>query len=106
VYRIDAPRDITKVTYGGRFCNRAPKSHIDLLHSFDGKNWTQSWSLTDTEPPWDVIHYETVSVPAGVKTVYLKYLMNSSGTGASACSIYATRIEANHLGDGCYIQAD
>jgi hypothetical protein len=31
VYRIDAPRDLTKITYGGRFYNRAPKSHIDLL---------------------------------------------------------------------------
>jgi hypothetical protein len=28
VYRIDAPRDLTRVTYGGRFYNRAPGSRI------------------------------------------------------------------------------
>ena len=41
VFRIDAPRDITRVDYGGRLYNRAPESHIDFLHSFDGgKTWT------------------------------------------------------------------
>ena len=98
VFRIDAPRDITRVVYGGRFYNRAPKSHIDLLHSFDGgKTWTPSYSLTGTEPPWDVIHYETVgSVPPGTRSVLLKYLLNSSEAGPSACSIYAVRMEANY----------
>ena len=98
VFRIDAPTDITRVTYGGRFYNRAPKSHIDLLHSFDGgKTWAKTWSLTDTKPPWDVIHYEKVEqVPAGTKSVMMKYLWNSSAAGTDACSIYAVRMEANH----------
>ena len=66
---VDAPRDITRVTYGGRFYNRGPKAHIDLLHTFDGgKTWTKSYTLTDTTPPWDVIHYEKVEdVPAGTR---------------------------------------
>ena len=60
VFRIDAPRDLTRVEYGGRLYNRAPRSRIDFLHSFDGgKTWTQSYSLTNTAQPWDVIHYET-----------------------------------------------
>jgi hypothetical protein len=49
VYRIDAPNDIVRLTYGGRFYNRAPKSHCDLLHSFDGSTWTPSWSLSDNQ---------------------------------------------------------
>jgi len=98
VFKMDAPADITRVTYGGRFYNRAPRSHVDLLHSFDGgKTWKQTCTLTETKPPWDVIHYETVdSVPAGTRSVLLKYLWNSSAAGTDACSIYAVRMEANY----------
>ena len=100
VFRIDAPRDITRVVYGGRLYNRAPKSHIDLLHSFDGgKTWARGYSLTDTKPPWDVIHYETIdTVPPGTRSVLLllRYLWNSSAAETNACSIYAVRMEANH----------
>ena len=96
VYRLDAPRDLTRVVYGGRFYNRAPKSHIDLLHSFDdGKTWTKSWSLTETKQPWDVVHYETVEVPAGHASVLVKYLMNTTEASTSGCSIFAVRMEAN-----------
>ena len=97
VYRMDAPGDITRVTFGGRFYNRAPKSHIDLLWSTDGKTWTPAWSLTSTEKPWDVIHYETVAMPAGSRQVYLKYLMNSPSDKRDACSLYAVRMEADYL---------
>jgi hypothetical protein len=96
-YRIDAPRDLTKLIYGGRFCNRAPKSRIAMLHSFDdGKSWTQSYELTDTKQPWDVIHYETVNAPPGRRSALVKYLMNSTDPSPGGCSIYAVRIEANH----------
>jgi hypothetical protein len=98
VFRMDAPRDIVRVNYGGRFYNRARKSHINMLHSFDGgKTWAKSYSLTDTSQPWDIIHYETVDqVPAGTRSVLFKYLLNSSEAGSSACSIFAVRMEANH----------
>ncbi|MDQ3815810.1 MAG: discoidin domain-containing protein, partial [Armatimonadota bacterium] len=98
VFKMDAPGDITRLTYGGRLYNRAPKSHIDFLHSFDGgKTWTKSYSLTDIKPPWDIIHYVTVDqVPAGTRSVLFKYLLNGSEVGGSACSIYAVRMEANH----------
>ncbi|MBA3707638.1 MAG: hypothetical protein H0W83_02315 [Planctomycetes bacterium] len=96
-YRIDAPADITRVTYGGRFYNRVAKSHIDLRYSTDGgKTWTQSWTITDIAQPYDVIHYETVTIPAGVRSVLLKYVMNSPAAAPSACSIYAVRMEADH----------
>lgn len=98
VYRVDAPADVTRVTYGGRFYNRAPGAHVRLLHSFDdGKTWKQSYSLTDTKPPWDVIHYATVDeVPAGVRSVLLKYSLGASQAGPDACGIYAARMEVNH----------
>ncbi len=98
VFRLDAPGDITRVTYGGRFYNRAPEARIRLSHSFDGgRSWHESYSLTDTEPPWDVIHYESVDrVPPGVRSVLVKYVLNASQAGSSACSIYGVRMEANH----------
>lgn len=98
VYRIDAPTDITRVTYGGRFYNRTPKAAIRLSHSFDGgKTWQKSYELTSTKPPWDVIHYERVDkIPSGVRSVLLKYSLSASEAGSSACSIYSVRMEANH----------
>jgi hypothetical protein len=97
IYRIDAPGDLARVTYGGRFYNRAPKSHLDLLHSFAGHTWTKSWSLTSTEQPWDVIHYETAAAPKGARSAWVKYLMNTTAPGPDGCSIYAQRIEANYV---------
>jgi len=98
VFRIDAPRPITRLVYGGRLYNRAPKSHIDFLHSFDGgKTWSKSYSLTETKPPWDVIRYETVeAIPPGTKSALVKYAWSSSEAGPSACSLYALRMEADY----------
>jgi hypothetical protein len=97
IYKMEAPGDITRVTYGGRFYNRSPDSHIDLSWSADGKSWTKSWSLTDTKPPWDVLHDETIDIPKGNRAVWLKYLMYSSEASTSSCSIYAVRMEANYV---------
>jgi hypothetical protein len=74
VFRVDSPKDVTRVTYGGRLYNRASGSHIDFLHSFDGgKTWEQTYSLTNTSKPWDVLHYETVEkVPARTRSVLFK----------------------------------
>lgn len=98
VFRLDAPAPLKQLRYGGRLYNRFPKSHIDFLHSFDqGQTWIKTYSLTDTKPPWDVIHYETVKdIPAGAKSVLVKYILSSAAAGTDACSIYAVRLEANH----------
>jgi hypothetical protein len=96
VYKLETPRDLTKITYGGRFYNRAPKSHIDMLHSFDGgKTWTKSWSLTETKQPWDIIHYETVEAPADCRSALVKYVMNTTDAATSGCSLFALRMEAD-----------
>jgi hypothetical protein len=98
IFKIDTPGDMTAVTYGGRFYNRAPKSRIELLHSFDGgQTWQTSYSLTKTDTPWDVIHYETAAdVPAGCRSVLFKYLLSSSAAGKDACSLYSVRMEAKY----------
>ncbi|MBM4029470.1 MAG: hypothetical protein FJ280_29340, partial [Planctomycetes bacterium] len=98
VFKVEAPTDITRINYGGRFYNRAPKSHIDLLHSFDeGRTWRRSYSLDRTETPWDVLHFETVTdIPARTRSVLFKYLLHSSAAGSDACSLYSVRMEVNH----------
>ena len=102
VYRIQAPNDIVRLTYGGRFYNRAAdgaKGYIRLLHSNDGRNWTESWTLDNKRQPWDVIHYETVEIPRGVRSVWMKYALRSPNVNdtGSGCSIYSLRMEANYL---------
>ena len=98
IYKVDAPSDITQITYGGRFCNRAPNSRITLFHSFDeGKTWKQSWQLTDTQPPWDTVHYETISnIPVHTRSVLFKYHLFSYEGSPAMCGIYSTRMEVNH----------
>ncbi|MCL2646515.1 MAG: discoidin domain-containing protein, partial [Phycisphaerales bacterium] len=104
IYKIDAPQDITSFTYGARMYNRADKNHIDFLHSLDGgKTWTKSYSYSDTAAPWDVIHYEKITnVPAGTKSVLIKYSLNGPGSWDSKkgdtyqCSLYAVHMEVNH----------
>ncbi|MFO7901720.1 MAG: hypothetical protein R6U98_03585, partial [Pirellulaceae bacterium] len=55
------------------------------------------YRLTDTKPPWDVIRYETVdAVPAGTRSVLMKYSLNARKAGSNACSIYGVRMEVNH----------
>ncbi len=96
VYRIDAPRDITSVTYGGRYFNRTPGGEIEVYYSTDNKEWTSTYKLTDIKPPWDTIHYDTVDIPAGNKRVYVKYLLRAKHAGIGHTAIYALHIEADH----------
>jgi hypothetical protein len=99
VYRLDTPADMTRLVYGGRFYNRAPRAEIRLAHSFDdGRTWIETYALTSTEPPWDVIHYETVnSLPAGTRSALVRYRLKADQAGPAACSIYGVRMEANHV---------
>ncbi len=96
VFRLDTPRDITRLTYGGRYYNRGQAAQIDQLHSFDGgKTWIESYSLSDTTPPWDVIRYETIDqIPAGTSSVLIKYRWNAASAGPAVCGPYAVRMEA------------
>ncbi|MCL2646517.1 MAG: discoidin domain-containing protein [Phycisphaerales bacterium] len=104
IYKIDAPQDITSFTYGARMYNKEKNNHIDFLHSYDGgKTWTTDYTYDDIKGPWDVIHFETVTgVPAGTKSVLLKYSLNGPGSwdkkkGSNGiCSLYAVHMEVNH----------
>ncbi len=102
IYRIAAPRPLTRVIYGGRFYNRVPKGSISLSHSWDGgTTWELDWQLTDTSQPWDVVHYVTLTnIPPGTRDVLLKYSMQSPQVGPTACGIYSVRMEVQHQNNG------
>lgn len=99
VFKVDAPADIVRIQYGGRFYNRAPGSSIRLFHSFDeGRTWECDYVLTSIEQPWDVIHFETVDkVSGGRRSVLFKYALNGPTAGHDACSLYGVRMEVHHL---------
>lgn len=102
VFKMDAPGDVTKIVYGGRYYERHGGARQELLHSFDGgKTWTKSWTCNTVEkPPFDEIHYETVDkVPAGVRSVLFKYLVFTSQPlvgGDAPDGLYALRMEINY----------
>jgi hypothetical protein len=98
IYRITTPRDIRRVVYGGRFYNRAPGGKIQLLHSVDGgQTWTLAWELTETEQPWDDIHYVAVKdIPPGCREVLCQYRLQAPQAGPMACSLYSVRMEVQH----------
>jgi len=98
VYAVEAPEDIIELTYGGRFYNRAPGSSITVEYSTDeGKTWTGSWTLTDINPPWDTVHFETAKLPKGVKRALVRYTLNSTAAGSyEGCSIYSVRMNATY----------
>jgi hypothetical protein len=91
VYKLDTPRDMMRLTYGGRFSNRSDQHHIDMSYSLDnGKTWTKSYSLTSAEQPWDTVHSESVDIPAGHRSVLCKYFMTKGA------SIHNVHMEAEY----------
>ena len=96
VFRMDAPGDITRVVYGGRFAVQNAASHVECYHSFDeGKTWTKSWSLA--EDKHDVVHYQTVDdIPPHTRSVLYKYSALRDGGKDASASIYSVRMEADY----------
>ena len=101
VYRIDAPQELTTLTAGGRFYIRDPKGSIELLYSVDeGKTWTSLYKCEDSQPPYDIVKFVRADIPAGHKSVLVKYAMINSAYGRSGdqplVSLFSLRVEANY----------
>jgi hypothetical protein len=94
VFRMDAPGDITRVVYGGRFAALNAKSRVELRHSFDeGKTWTTDWTLAREAP--DAVYYQTLDkLPPGTRSVLYKYVASRDAAKRPSASIYAVRMEA------------
>jgi len=95
VYKMETPGDMVRIVFGGRYYNRDPKGKAELLYSTDaGKTWRKSWEATNPEGkmPWDLMHYQTVSLPKGTRSVLIKYSLWNWG-------LYALRAEADYEPD-------
>jgi len=74
------PRDITRITYGGRLYNRAPQINTSISPFLEsGKTWVKSYSLTSIEKPWDGHSLRTGRChSAGTRSVLFQVLLNGS----------------------------
>lgn len=90
-YKLECPRDIVRVIFGGRIYNKEAEGSVQLLYSVDaGKTWKKAWELADNKKPWDVMQYSTVDMPKETRSVLLKYVLNKWG-------LYALRAQADYL---------
>lgn len=91
IYKIDAPTDITSISQAARMMVKAEGAEVRFEHSFDGgKTWVKSYTFNNNEQPFDDFHDQVIKdVPAGTKSVLVKYILKKS-------SLYGLRIEAHH----------
>src|SRR6185436_16474349 len=73
-WKIETPTPIVDVTYGGNVCVKASGHRASLLHSWDGKTFTEDFRKSDGSLPYDQVVQTTVDkVDAGRKQVFLRY---------------------------------
>jgi len=106
-YAVETPTPMMELTYGGRFYNRAQGSSITAEYSTDeGKTWAGKWTLSDIDPPWDTVHFETAKLPPGVKRALVRYTLISTVAGSyEGCSVYSVRTMATYRPAGARFQA-
>ncbi len=80
-WRLEAPTDITGVTYGVVATNRSSASYVSLRHSFNGENFHEFYRKSDGKFPFDkqVVHtvdewYRNVRGPEGIARALLTLL--------------------------------
>jgi len=76
-WKVEAPTPIVDVDYGGNLCVKAwggNESSLALLHSWDGKTFTEDYRKSDASLPYDlVVRKRLDAVPAGTREAYLRY---------------------------------
>jgi hypothetical protein len=106
VYKLQAPGDIRRVIIGGRHrtMENNDKGRIAYLYSLDdGKTWKEVWQMTgkpnakrNKGTPVDEIHFQSVDIPGGNRSVLVKYSMFKFG-------LWNLRAEADYLpGDASF----
>ncbi len=73
-WKIETPTPITDLTYGGTVCVKGVKNRVTLLHSWDDRNYISDYEKTKDTDRFDLMVEAPVSsVPAGIRTAYLRY---------------------------------
>jgi len=86
-WKIAAPTPIMGVVYGGNLCAKS-KGVVSLLHSWDGKSYSEDFKQADMALPYDrVVNQAIEKVPEGVREAYLRYQFESSNDPAKQWSL-------------------
>jgi hypothetical protein len=73
-WRIEAPTPILDAVFGGNVTVKAAGDRVSLLHSWDGKTFTEDWKKTDAALPYDqVVNVAVGNPPAGAKQIFFRY---------------------------------
>ncbi len=81
-WKIEAPTPIVDVVFGGNITVKGTGGRVSLLHSWDGKTFTEDWKKTDGALPYDlVVNAAVEKAPADTKQVFLRYEFEASKDG-------------------------
>lgn len=86
VWRVEAPTDISRVTYGVVATNKSPNDYVSLQYSYDGRQFTEFYRKADGDAPFDkqVLHTCTQEqIPSGARQAFFKGVFFCKG-GAAA----------------------
>ena len=73
-WKIETPTPITDLIFGGTICVKSSHDRVTLLHSWNDRAYTRDYEKSDDSMPFDLMVNTTVtSVPAGIRTAYLRY---------------------------------
>ncbi len=77
-WKIMTPTPIVDVTYGGTICVKNPNDRVRLLHSWDGKSFTQDYEKKTDAPPFDLMITRTAAdAPPATTSAFLRYEFES-----------------------------
>ncbi|HHN46879.1 MAG TPA: discoidin domain-containing protein [Planctomycetes bacterium] len=104
-YRVDTPRDITRVSYSGRFYNRQSaggvNSYVNMRHSFDGTTYATDAAITEVGMPWDdklFVELEGADIPADSRSVWMRYVFfNGWEPSWTSTGAYSVLMRVHHL---------
>jgi RNA polymerase sigma factor (sigma-70 family) len=81
-WKLETPTPIVDVVYGGNVTVKAAGDRASLLHSWDGKSFTEDFRKTDGALPYDlVVNAAAGRVPDDQKQVFLRYEFETLSDG-------------------------
>jgi hypothetical protein len=82
-WKVESPTPILDLDYGGNVCVKAwngNESSAALLHSWDGKSFTEDFRKSDGSLPYDLVVRKRVdAAPAGSRDAYFRYQFETKG---------------------------
>ncbi len=101
VWRVEAPTDISRVTYGAVVTNKSPNDYVSLQYSHDGRQFTEFYRKVDGDAPFDkqVLHTcTTEQIPSHARQAFFKgVFFSESGAAAYTMSgIQDVLIQVEH----------